>query len=192
MTSATNQPENIEFKPKRDKIIESILHLLHKCGDLTRYQIVKMIYLADKEHLNRYGRPITYDQMVAMEYGPVPSETYNILTKGKFIPFSSKKLPFEFIKKEDYNFITSPQREANKRKMSKSDINILDEIAKKYGDKDFNYLYNLTHEHMAYKNAWSNKGKKNSKEMLFEDMIDDSPDKEAIVEELLAVCSHIR
>ena len=37
------------------------------------------MFFADKEHLLDYGRPITGDSYVAMEHGPVPTSTRDIL-----------------------------------------------------------------------------------------------------------------
>ena len=45
-------------------------------------EMVKLIYLSDREALDRFGFPITWDQPVAMQHGPVPTETYNCI-KGE-------------------------------------------------------------------------------------------------------------
>lgn len=36
-------------------------------------KLMKLLYLSDRESMNRYGEPITYDAMVAMKHGPVLS-----------------------------------------------------------------------------------------------------------------------
>lgn len=43
------------------------------------YSIMKMLYLADKLHLERYGRFIAGESYSAMDQGPVPSCTYNLV-----------------------------------------------------------------------------------------------------------------
>jgi hypothetical protein len=37
------------------------LYLASKRPGVDKYQAVKFFYLADREHLNRFGRPITFD-----------------------------------------------------------------------------------------------------------------------------------
>src|SRR5437899_12988053 len=39
----------------------------------------KLLFLADKLHLVRYGRPITGDHYWALEHGPVPSTVLNLI-----------------------------------------------------------------------------------------------------------------
>ena len=41
------------------------------------YTILKMVYLADRLHLERYGRPITGDKFIAMKEGACPSKIYD-------------------------------------------------------------------------------------------------------------------
>src|SRR5271155_2168922 len=55
----TFQPQALKpFKPDRERILEAIIYLINKGKNLSQYDIVKTIFLADKAHLNRYGRPI--------------------------------------------------------------------------------------------------------------------------------------
>lgn len=49
----------------------------------TLYPIMKMMYLADKRHLHEYGRFIVGDEYCAMEQGPVPSLSYDMLKRVK-------------------------------------------------------------------------------------------------------------
>lgn len=63
-----------EFRP--DKSLATIAYLAQQSGE-TMYTILKMIYLADRLHLERYGRPITGDTFIAMEQGACPSRIYD-------------------------------------------------------------------------------------------------------------------
>ena len=183
---------SINFKPKIEKIVETILYLSHKISTLDTYRVVKLIYLADREHLNRYGRPITFDEMVAMEYGPVPSNAYNIL-KGSSVVNGQKmeKLPFSLETIETLTYISNPSRAINRKLFSKSDLNVIDEIVEQYGNMDFRKLYHETHQHVAYRNAWASRGSSKSHTMLFEDMIDENASKQDIVSDLTAISLHI-
>jgi uncharacterized phage-associated protein len=42
-------------------------------------KLVKLLYLADREALLRWGRPITTDRYVSMDHGPVVSNVYEII-----------------------------------------------------------------------------------------------------------------
>jgi len=65
------------FSFDRDKALEVILYVSSKVKDL--YHLLKIIYFADKKHLSLYGRFISGDSYIAMNNGPVPSQSYDIL-----------------------------------------------------------------------------------------------------------------
>ncbi|MDR3517826.1 MAG: Panacea domain-containing protein [Azospirillaceae bacterium] len=48
-------------------------------GQLDVLKLVKLIYLADREFMNRCGLPIIFDRLVAMPHGPVNSRTYECI-----------------------------------------------------------------------------------------------------------------
>jgi uncharacterized phage-associated protein len=51
-------------------------------GVMSRMRLLKLLYIADRELLRETGRTLTGDRAVAMNYGPVLSETYNLI-KGE-------------------------------------------------------------------------------------------------------------
>jgi uncharacterized phage-associated protein len=60
--------------------IETIFYLLKKIGPADKIKIIKLVYLADKYHLLRYGRTVTGDDYYAMEHGPVGSTIKDVLS----------------------------------------------------------------------------------------------------------------
>ena len=73
----------MRLKPHYRKILESLIFLISEASKRghrpTQYDLVKSIFIADLWHMNKHGRPITFDNHVAMEHGPVPSEAYDML-----------------------------------------------------------------------------------------------------------------
>jgi uncharacterized phage-associated protein len=51
-------------------------------GRMSYMKLVKLLYLADREALIRWGRPITFDRYVSMDRGPVLSRTFDLLSEG--------------------------------------------------------------------------------------------------------------
>lgn len=185
-----NEPRLV-FKPKIEKIVETILYLVHKRPGLDQYQTVKLLYLADKEHFNSFGRPITFDTYFALDYGPVASHALDIIkfsrTKGKRV-----ELPLNVAKLDKIFVLSGPRRPVNYDLFSKSDLRVLDEVVSKYGDKSFNDLYELTHSHFAYDVAWSARGNSKASLMHYEDMLEESETKAGVVENLEGVSTHMR
>ena len=187
----TTPPPIIEFKPKTEKIIEVILHLAHKGIPLDRYKLVKLVYLADITHLNRYSRFITDDKMVAMKNGPVPSTLYDILCKRKRRGVDYANMPFDYVTKGDRHYIENPKREIRRGLFSKSDLEVLDEVFDQYGKSSFGELYDLTHSHIGFQRAWQSRGSRWSKPILVEDLVDEGPDKAEFVDDMRFYCRNV-
>lgn len=141
-------------EPNTAKIRESVLFLLNcASGDLDQYKIAKAIFLADVSHLNQYGRPVTYDNYVAMDFGPVPSKTYELLSK------SPETLEVEVKTQQKRRNIFGPLRKHEELELSESDEFELESALKTVEPMSFTELMNLTHNHIAWKTA--RLGKKN-------------------------------
>src|ERR1022692_3131806 len=48
-------------------------------GRISYIKLIKLLYLADREALIRWGRPITTDCYVSMDVGPVVSRIYDLI-----------------------------------------------------------------------------------------------------------------
>jgi uncharacterized phage-associated protein len=181
----------LDFRPKLDKIVELLLYLAHVRPDADKYQAVKFFYLADREHLNRYGRPITHESYFALPYGPVASKAMDLLEEDHWTMTEAgiETLPFDVEKAhrgdKDITYIRAPKRSVNFDLFSKSDIKVFDEIIAQYGKSSFEELFAITHEHYAYKRAWNNRrpGSKRS-QMYYEDMIEDGEKRANIIENI--------
>ena len=73
----------MEFRFDIRKTIAAVAFLMEReGGHLDMFLGLKMLYLADKESLIRWGKTITGDSFVSMRRGPVLSEVYNLF-KGE-------------------------------------------------------------------------------------------------------------
>lgn len=68
----------IQFKFEPQKALEAILYITSRAGT-DKYGTLKAIYVADKLHLERYGRYITGDSYRALEQGATPMGSYDII-----------------------------------------------------------------------------------------------------------------
>jgi uncharacterized phage-associated protein len=48
-------------------------------GRMTRIRLLKLLYIADREMIQKRGRPITGDRAAACDHGPVLSNTYDLI-----------------------------------------------------------------------------------------------------------------
>lgn len=182
----------LKYKPKFGKIVELLLYLAHKRPNADHYQAVKFLYLADREHLNKYARPITFEKYCALPFGPVASNALDLLKghAGALKKFGIAELPFETEQLDKIVYIRSPKRAVDYDVFSKSDIEVFDLILERYGHLSFGDLYNLTHAHFAYTKARSNKSD-NAPLMSYEDMLDESPKKSSFLEDFSSVSCYM-
>jgi hypothetical protein len=72
------------------------------------------------------------------------------------------------------------ERSANTRRLSKSDVEALENAHRLYGHLSFRALADLSHEEFAYQNV-------DGGDMRYEDFLEDAPDKEDRISDLIEV-----
>jgi uncharacterized phage-associated protein len=199
LSAAEGDAMSLAFRPNLEKIVELLLYLAHKKPGSDKYQAVKFFYLADREHLVRHGRPITFETYYALPYGPVASKAKELLEQDRWTMKAAgiSSLPFETetVQRKgpvsDLLLIGKPLREVDFDLFSKSDIRVFDEVLQQYGHLSFQQLFDLTHDHFAYKRAWKGRGHLKAAPMRYEDMIDDEALRKRILEDVGPVAAHI-
>jgi uncharacterized phage-associated protein len=196
--SGTNKPLP-RLKPSHKKILEAILFLINEAERrkiyVTEYDIDKAVFVADVKHLNQYGRPITFDNYVAMEHGPVPSTVRTLLSPQ----FRSKQWyteawpPWERVPspsdgQKAFKFIR-PKRQENTRVLSATDVGALSEALSVVKSLRFGGTRDYTHKHAAYVDAWQKRGTKNASDMDYGKLLD-TPDPE-LIEDLVYSSKHM-
>lgn len=155
-------PKFPTLKVDKRKVVEAILYVLENFTGFSQYDIVKTIFLADKAHLQRYGRPITFDNYFAMENGPVPSFAYDVLKPDfNFRREFGEERPFISVpdaKKSNVNKFVGARRKSNIEFLSETDKELLGEAASTIQLLDFDQIWRLTHGDPAYKEAWERRG----------------------------------
>ena len=88
------------------KSAQALNYLANKNGGtLNKMKAIKLIWLADRLNLRKYGRSITGDDYYALPNGPVPSATRDILESSDFLDDIASVYASEYITEIDkYNF----------------------------------------------------------------------------------------
>lgn len=133
--------------------IEAILYIANRVERSDIHKICKILYYADQQHLSKYGRSITGDTYIAMNYGPVPSNVEDIFKAVRGDSFFSQYA--DDIRKESFDFsnkfILHPKREADLDYLSESDLESLDFAIEKCKNLTFQQLTDMSHDL-----AWNN------------------------------------
>jgi uncharacterized phage-associated protein len=162
----------VQMVPNTERILEAVLCLLNVAGSrskrLTQYDIVKSMFLADRSHMNKYGRPITFDNYVAMKHGPVPSFVYDILKDDtKFERAYGlenqfwKRVPAPGLSSGTFHFF-APTRQADMDVLSETDVDALMDALSMVLSLSFGQIRKLTHDDPAYMDAWEEDSERGS------------------------------
>lgn len=137
-----------------EKVGNAIIYLSSKLPNLSKTKALKLIYILDELSIKKSGIPFFNLKYKVWKFGPVSEEI--------FIDLSSETtLLKKFIERtsEDGVTIIRPVTEFNDDEFSDNDINLLDSVIEKFGDKSAKELIYYTHR----KNSpWHNAASENS------------------------------
>lgn len=166
----------LRFQFDEKKGVEALTYVASKWPRLTAFYASKVLFFAEKLHLNRYARPIVGDTFIAMPNGPVPSTIYDFI-KGRLDQAGDPDaiLSALSIMRDPYPQVVA-LRSVDADALSPSDLECLDEAIAFCRGRGFGVLSGLTHQERAWLQAPANGP------MDYEDMIEGN-DREAIISE---------
>lgn len=122
---------------------EMAAYLLSKGGNKMPYiKLLKLLYLAERQAMARWGESISGDHFVSMPHGPVLSQTYDLI-KG----IAGDSYWSQLIKDEaNYEVSLSDKFQESKiEELSIAELKILDETYEKYGSFTWKEIVQFTH-----------------------------------------------
>ena len=138
---------------KQDVAIQAILYILKQMGGTCDiHKCHKILYFSDNEHLSKYGRSITGDAYVRMDFGPVPTCIYDLFKAVRDDSYFASQVDdvrkdcFHFVNNKDIAAVAEPDMSY----LSESDVEVLDKFIAQLKEKDFNEVSDASHGY-----AWS-------------------------------------
>jgi uncharacterized phage-associated protein len=174
----------VSFVYDFDKALTALVYLASKpeaVPALDKYKAGKVLLLAEKYHLVRYGRPILGDYYRALDYGPIPQQTMDALhalvdDRRRRTPKADRlaqalavDLRFQYPR---FAATVAPNLEG----LSVSELRTLEHVVAEYGKRTFDELKALTHEMPAYKKARARVKGVHVVNMRYEDFFEEDPD----------------
>ena len=142
----------------------AVVYLRAKCpSPPSKAKLCGLLFLADRTHLLRFGRPIGGDDYEATPTGPVPAKTAQLLDE------------------------VEPSAVCDPDLLSESDFLVLGQTACTYGSKSEEEVASAARATQAYRAAWrkAQDSDRQSFPLYFEDFFADAPDRHEVLEELL-------
>jgi uncharacterized phage-associated protein len=145
-------------------------------GTCDMHKICKILFFADQQHLSNYGRSITNDTYIAMQYGPVPSNVDDIFKAVRGDSFFSNDVDqFKRLFRFDNRYIVRAIAEPDTDYLSATDLECLDAAIEKCRNLSFEQLTNLSHGL-----AWGNTAR--DRAISVKDMLRECGDQEDYVD----------
>lgn len=137
----------IEFDNKKTTQAINLL-ATKEGGKIDKLKVIKLIWVADRLHLRKYGRPIMNDTYWAMNYGAVGSSVKD------FTGFNVEEEEAEYLEeylepKNKYNIKSKKQVDTDV--FSDSEIEMMDKAYTEYGSMNKFDLAKLSHEFPEWK-----------------------------------------
>ena len=168
----------IRFPYDREKAWQAILWFAGKHGgSIDLLKLVKLLFYADREHLVRYGRPITGGTYRALPLGPVASDVLDDLKAS-----ATRSMPFKRDGADPKHPVVHAVGKVDETALSESDFEVLEDVNREFGHIDQIRLYKMTHETKAYKKNFKEGHASKSFPLPYEDFfLDVPPAKRAIL-----------
>lgn len=135
-----------------EKIGNTVVYIADRIPQLSKTKLLKLLYILDEISIKKSGIPILNLKYKVWKFGPVSEEL--------FIDLSSEPTLLEkFINRDsEGNYIVSKVH-FNEDEFSENDIELMDFVIEKYGNKTAKELISYTHR---VNSPWYNTAKENS------------------------------
>lgn len=130
------------------KLIELVLYILGKTGGVDFYHVFKILYFAEMKHLSKWGGGIVPDEFCALKYGPVPTQLYDAVKEldRPRTTLSEELSDVIHFAGEDAPNVLLPNRLANLKFISRSEIEALDQSIDENESLTFGQLMEKSHD----------------------------------------------
>lgn len=171
------------YRFSTEKAFAAIHWMVGHGNPVDLHEALKACYFADKSHINEFFQPIWGATYKAMKYGPVPLEIYEMM-KGEGIwlwEVGAEEMPWRL---DGYRLSAKSNDKADMSAFSESEIEHLAAGFEKSTNMNFTSRTAATHGH-----DWQ---VANGGVMRYEDMIEDTPNRESIVRFIRESAPHVR
>lgn len=140
------------MQPNNKKITQIASLLLHLgSNEMSKMKLIKLMYLAERESLQKRGFPLTWDKAYSLSHGPILSHTLDLI--NEYIIDDYWK---QHIKHGKEANIVELIKIADLSELSNNEIELIENIFKVYGQYSASRLRELTHEFEEYKESTGN------------------------------------
>lgn len=145
------------MKVSNAKLKAIILFFAHNTNKryLGKVKLMKLMYFMDFKHVKNYGKPVTYDTYVKLDYGPVPSLIKNLVddTAGGYETVLTDTISFESPKGTAMEKVIPKRQftEADKKLFSPTELEVLSNVCARFKDATTKEIVDESHKEAPWK-----------------------------------------
>jgi uncharacterized phage-associated protein len=133
------------------KAVQTLAYFAQKEGGvINKMKAFKLIWLSDRLHLRKYGRPILNDVYFALPKGPIPSSTKDLADNSDYLADSERELREQVLENAG-RYTIKAKTEVQKNVFSESDLEVMSLVYDNFGNLDEFTLSELSHEYPEWK-----------------------------------------
>jgi uncharacterized phage-associated protein len=144
----------LRFPFDEKKALEALVMVTRAWPGITAYFAAKVFFIADKQHLNKYGRPVVGDRYIAMDHGPVPSAIYDWFKGNLNLMGDPESLLAAVTFEPEGNYVrATARRDPDMKYLAESDIEALEAAIQFCKGRTLASLSAITHREVAWQEA---------------------------------------
>ena len=128
-----------------ERAAQAVAYFLHRAGgSLELLKLTKLTYFAERLSYERYGEPLTGDNLASLQHGPILSHTYNRVKVAQVRAGWDKWVAGRFGNEiRQAHALNDPEEEL--LALSRADLEILEETWGRFGSMSASEIRNYSH-----------------------------------------------
>lgn len=129
---------------RSQKAAQIAVFFVGQCGGTTeKLKLAKLIYLAEREFISRYGQPMLYDELYSLPHGPICSSSLDGIRRG-----TGNKLWATFFDREGKNIILKKRiKRDDLDEVSDAELGVAKDVWESFGWMTSAQIWKYTHKH---------------------------------------------
>lgn len=123
---------------------------------LGKKKLMKLFYFTDFAHVKKYASPITYDNYVNLEHGPIPSTILNLINAVENDTENALLADSLIVETRNGSLMkrivpTRKFSEEDKKYFTLGELNVLNSVCERFKNKTGRFIEDMSHKETAWR-----------------------------------------
>jgi uncharacterized phage-associated protein len=146
MLRGREEAKEMSFVFCANRAVQASAYIInHRARQTTKLELVKLLYFADRLSIQKQGCPITGDDLYALDHGPIVSRILDLINDSP-LTSSRDRVIWSSNIEIGQDHVLYVKHDPGNDELSEYEIELLDEILRKYGHLTASQLIHEAHE----------------------------------------------